>query len=99
MAAVTAASQGWRVLYLGPNLPAEEIAGAAHQAGASVVALSISYPPDDTRLDQEVAALRKYVGPEVTIVAGGRAAPSYRLALDSVRAIYVSDMNVFSIRA
>jgi methanogenic corrinoid protein MtbC1 len=29
--ATAAASEGWRATYLGPNLPAEEIAGAAEQ--------------------------------------------------------------------
>jgi MerR HTH family regulatory protein/B12 binding domain len=42
--ATTAASDGWCVTYLGPSLPAEEIAGAVHQRRACAVALSIIYP-------------------------------------------------------
>ena len=95
IAAVTAASEGWRVLYLGPNLPAEEIAGAAHQAGAKAVVLSIVYPPDDPRMDQEIVALRKFLGQEMPIVVGGRSATAYRAALESIRAISIADVHIF----
>lgn len=92
--AVTAASEGWRALYLGANLPAEEIAGAAHQAGAKAVALSIVYPPDDPRLDEEIVGLRKYLGAEIPIIAGGRSADAYRAALDSIHALRISDISI-----
>ncbi len=92
--AVTAASAGWRVLYLGPNLPAEEIAGAAHQSGARAVALSIAYPPDDPRMQQEMTGLRKYIGQEIPILAGGRAAAAYQATLDSIAAIQVPDIQI-----
>src|SRR5262249_15318193 len=54
IAASTAASEGWHVIYLGPSLPAEEIAAAARQNRATAVALSILYPADDSRLNQEL---------------------------------------------
>jgi DNA-binding transcriptional MerR regulator/methylmalonyl-CoA mutase cobalamin-binding subunit len=93
IAAVTAASEGWRVLYLGPNLPADEIAGAALQSGAMAVALSIVYPPDDSRLEQEIKNLRTMIGPESAILAGGRSSAAYRAPLDSIRAIHLSDLH------
>lgn len=92
--AVTAASAGWRVMYMGPNLPAEEIAGAARQSGAKAVALSIVYPPDDPRLDQEIIGLRKYLGQNFPILAGGRAAVAYRDTLESIRAIHISEIQI-----
>jgi methanogenic corrinoid protein MtbC1 len=91
-AAVAAASEGWRPVYLGPNLPAAEIAGAAHQANAKAVALSLVYPPDDPRMPDEMAALRKGVGPAIAILAGGRAAAAYRQVLESVDAVVVADL-------
>ena len=39
-AAALAAEQGWRVVYLGPSLPAAEIAGIASQNQARAVALN-----------------------------------------------------------
>ncbi|RYG19949.1 MerR family transcriptional regulator [bacterium] len=56
MAAVVAAMQGWSVTYLGPNLPAEEIADAVRLSGARALALSIVYPSDDPELAQEMRA-------------------------------------------
>ncbi len=41
LAAGVASSAGWRVLYLGPDLPASEIASASVSAGAQAVALSV----------------------------------------------------------
>jgi len=66
---------GWRVVYLGPSLPAGEIAGAVVQSGAPVLALSISHPADDPGLAAELQLLRKLVGDDVLILAGGRVAP------------------------
>jgi len=70
----TAATEGWRVLYLGADLPAEAIAGAAAQSGASVVALSMIFPQHDPGLVTEIARLRQLLPPHVQILAGGPAA-------------------------
>lgn len=90
--AATAASEGWRVLYLGPNLPYEEIAGAAAQQQARVVALSILYPPDDARLSAELIRLRQALGSEVELIAGGRAAAAYLPVLREIRATVLDDL-------
>jgi len=41
--AAAAVGEGWRVIYLGPSLPARDIANAAEQVGAKAVALSVVY--------------------------------------------------------
>ncbi len=92
LAAVTAAMQGWRVLYLGPNLPAEEIAGAVHRAGAQAVALSIVYPPDDLHLSDELLALRRCLGSDVAILVGGRDTNAYRDVLTAIGALVPGDL-------
>ena len=92
IAGVTAASEGWRVLYLGPNLPAEEIAGAALQSGAKAIALSIVHPPDDSRIWQELASLRKFTGEGLAIFAGGRASEVYSVRLASIGASHILDL-------
>jgi methanogenic corrinoid protein MtbC1 len=73
MAASMAASQGWRVTYLGPNLPAEEIVAAAERRGARAVALSVVFPSDDARLYDELRRLRRLLPDGVAILVGGRA--------------------------
>ncbi|GDX41401.1 HTH-type transcriptional repressor CarH [Armatimonadota bacterium] len=90
--AVTAVSEGWRVLYLGANLPAEEIAGAVHHVGARGAALSIVYPPDDPRLPNELVNLRRGLGEGVAVLVGGRSAEGYRETLDRIGATLITDM-------
>jgi DNA-binding transcriptional MerR regulator/methylmalonyl-CoA mutase cobalamin-binding subunit len=70
-----AADLGWRVIYLGADLPAEEIAAAVESSGSGVILLSLVYPVADPRVVEEVRRLRNLVGREVLMVAGGRAAP------------------------
>jgi DNA-binding transcriptional MerR regulator/methylmalonyl-CoA mutase cobalamin-binding subunit len=74
LAAGIAADLGWRVVYLGVDLPAEEIAAAVQTSGANAVLMSLVYPMSDPRLLEEIRRLRGLVGPDLTLVAGGRAA-------------------------
>lgn len=83
--AATARLEGWRVVYLGANLPAEEIA-AVIQPGVKAVALSIVYPPDDHHLPQELTKLRRCLANEVAILVGGRAAEAYETVLKTIGA-------------
>jgi DNA-binding transcriptional MerR regulator/methylmalonyl-CoA mutase cobalamin-binding subunit len=81
MAAATAANLGWRPIYLGPSLPAHEIAGVARRNEAAAVALSIVYPDDDPNLENELASLVSLLPEATRILSGGRAARSYIDAL------------------
>jgi methanogenic corrinoid protein MtbC1 len=92
-AAVTAETCGWRSLYLGANLPAEEIAGSANSKQVRAVALSIIYPASDPRLVQELEILHRCLDSDTPIIVGGQAAPSYKAALDSIRAVTLRDTN------
>lgn len=80
---VTAAARevGWRATYLGPSLPAEEIAACAKQRKARAVALSIVYPNDDPNIPHELTQLRKLLTHDVALLIGGRAAYGYHQAL------------------
>lgn len=86
IAAASAASDGWRVTYLGSDLPAEEIAAAAVETGAKAVALGIVYPPDDALLPEEIRRLRRLLPRATELIAGGRAAASYSAILDETGA-------------
>lgn len=74
LAATTAATEGWRVLFLGADLPADAIAGAATQSGARLVALSLLFPERCPKLLGEVTTLRALLPSSVELVAGGPAA-------------------------
>lgn len=90
--AATAAAEGWRVTYLGPNLPADDLAAAALGCGARAVSLSVVYPADDAHLHLEFEQLRRGVGPHVAILVGGRAAGAYRATIDHVGGVVLEDL-------
>ena len=92
LASIAAASEGWNSTFLGPNLPAEEIAGAAAKTGAGAVLLSIVYPGDDPRLGGELVRLRRLLGDEVALLAGGRAAAQYGPFLDQAGAVTLASL-------
>jgi len=92
LAGAAAANIGWHVIYLGASLPAAEIAGAASQNRARAVALSLVYPEDDPHLESELVRLRELLPPATAILAGGRAAPAYRDALQRIGAMQVKNL-------
>ena len=92
MVAATAMSEGWDVVYLGPDLPAEEIAAAAMQLGARAVALSLVYPAADATTTGELKRLTRLTPQHVTLLIGGRAAPSYEAALRGTSVIRLPDL-------
>ena len=92
LVAAAAANLGWPVTYLGASLPAAEIAGAARQNRARAVALSLVYPEDDPRLEGELTLLRELLPPEGALLAGGRAMPAYRDALEKVGALPIENL-------
>jgi DNA-binding transcriptional MerR regulator/methylmalonyl-CoA mutase cobalamin-binding subunit len=91
IAGVVAASSGWRVVYLGANLPAEEIGAVVSHLNARVVALSIVYPNDDLHLKHELKKFKHLLPNVVSIIVGGRAASGYYDVLDEIGAIVVKD--------
>lgn len=76
-ASLTAKVNGWNVCYLGPDLPAEEIAASAVQCKASAVLLSISYPMPVLVQFEE---LRKLL-PNCPLIVGGRVVDRLRQPL------------------
>jgi methanogenic corrinoid protein MtbC1 len=73
MVSMLAAMHGWSVLYLGPNLPAEEIAYAVRDTDAELLLLSVTNLEENASAS-EIAAIEKAVPDRVKIVVGGRAA-------------------------
>jgi len=88
-----AAVTGWRAIYLGTNLPAEEIAAAAHQILPKLVSLNIVYPKNDPLLFGELKNLRRLLAPETKILIAGSGANSYRTAIESIGAIQTSSFS------
>ncbi len=69
--AALAAVSGWTVVYLGADLPAEDIANAATTAHAVLVALSITQGAERRRLVDELRHVREALPSSVAIWVGG----------------------------
>lgn len=90
--AAVAATRGWRVTYLGADLPALDIAETATATGAIAVALSLVYPSDDPDLPDELRDLRSALPPNTTLLLGGRSAASYEEIVGDLEARFVGDL-------
>jgi len=93
LAAASAANVGWEVAYLGPNLAAADIVGAAASFGAKAIALSMVYPEDDLSLGAELMHIRKLLPKEIPIICGGRACQPYLPAITAIGATMCENLN------
>lgn len=95
MAAAVAASCGWRVTYLGPDLPAEDIGIAARQLNIDVVMLSIvhrgSRREHDDAMAAELRALRAGLGDARTLIVGGSGSAALTTAIEAIGAQHIDD--------
>jgi methanogenic corrinoid protein MtbC1 len=76
LAAAAAAGEGWRVTYLGADLPAGDIADAAIRSNARAVGLSVVYVPDRQRVLEELRVLCGRLPAGVLLLIGGAAGAS-----------------------
>jgi MerR family transcriptional regulator, light-induced transcriptional regulator len=84
LVAASARDLGWKVTYLGPNLPSEEIAACATARQARAVALSLVYPENCPNITGKVRQLRGLLPKETTLIIGGRAAEGYKEQLSDL---------------
>lgn len=92
MAAASAVAAGWRVVYLGPDLPAGDIAEAARQQRARAVAVSVVSAQGAAAAERELAALRRALPDDVSLVVGGRATGERAEALREAGAVVLGDL-------
>lgn len=92
IASAAAANAGWKVAFIGPNLPAFELAGAVQTVNATVLLLSIVYPEDDPKLPQELKSLKKLLPRNVSIFIGGRSASAYLDTIHKIGATLLSTL-------
>jgi len=95
LVAVAAGSVGWRVTYLGANLPATEIVRAAESARAVVIALSILYPRSDVRLRKDLVDLVAKMPPGTHLLIGGSSAPAYARHLRAPNVKMIEQLGAF----
>jgi methanogenic corrinoid protein MtbC1 len=95
MVAMLAAMHGWSVLYLGPDLPAEEIAYAVNDINADLLMLSVSnLSPKASH--REIAEIESAIPDRVRILVGGSAArvfPDSRAEIQQDLAVVEAALN------
>ena len=92
MAAATAASEGWKVIYLGADLPTAEIVETARRTRARAVGISVVVPDRKNRIEAELRALEDALDPAIRIVIGGSGAKGHGDANRSERTLFVETM-------
>lgn len=93
LAAASARGLGWRVTYLGPSLPPEEIAACAAARSARAVAVSVVYPEHALDIAEQLRELRRLLPANVALIVGGRAAPSYAAEMGDLQIAWVDGLN------
>lgn len=93
MSAAVAATEGWRVTYLGADLPAEAIATVVNARAPRAVAVGAVYAADRDSLISNVEALIGAVGPSVAVLIGGAAALATRAELEASGAWLIEDLD------
>jgi MerR family transcriptional regulator, light-induced transcriptional regulator len=96
--AAAAAADGWRVTYLGPGLPADDIAEAATRVGARAVAVGLGAAAGDRAIPRELRRLRALLPSGVAILAEGAAADAHRAVLAEIDAVAPGDLALLRAR-
>jgi MerR family transcriptional regulator, light-induced transcriptional regulator len=91
LVAAAALGEGWNVVYLGPDLPAAEIASVALAKGARAVALS-AVLDDGVDVAGELTKLRRALPPHVPVLVGGEAALAQERELAAVGGVVVREL-------
>jgi methanogenic corrinoid protein MtbC1 len=81
--AVMVRDHGWEPLFMGANLPSDEIAAACDALQPHMVALSITCRIDDAFMCDELKKVATFVEDRCPLVAGGRCVERYRGGLEA----------------
>ncbi len=95
LAAASAATEGWRVAYLGTSLPAKDIITAARTLGARAVAISLVLEAAGPEATKELDRLAKGLPRGTALIGGGRAAANHALQLRRLGAQVFRDLEQF----
>ena len=90
--AVAANSYGWNTIYLGTELPTDEIVFACAHAHASAVALGIARPADDPHLPNILRQIKASLSENTALIVCGNAVSGYTEVIEEVDAIVVQTM-------
>lgn len=92
IACILSLDSGWNSVFLGANLPSEEICAAVLQLDAQAVLISLIYPNDDGTVRTNLKNIRKFLGPKFPIIITGRSASYYSDFIKETDAIHLDKL-------
>lgn len=95
VAALLAAGSGFAAYYLGPDVPAHDLAGAARRTAARAVVLGVTAAQGAEGVLAELREADDSLPPDTELWVGGTAAGSLRESLQGTRAVVVDDLDAF----
>ena len=93
LAAAAAASEGWRIYYLGADLPAADIASTASAVDARAVAMSIVFAEDREAMAEELQELRRRLPASISLLVGGGASEEAAERLRDAGMLVMGDLD------
>lgn len=93
MAAATAASEGWHVIYLGADLPVAELADVAVRTRAQAIGISMVFANKKSRIATDLRELERRIPRETTLLIGGGGARSVKQSQARTRTIFLESMS------
>lgn len=97
MVAASAAAEGWRVAWFGPNLPAKDIVSGVETLHPDALAISLVHQTRDPELHKELERIAHGVAGMTPLLVGGRAAQGFSLLLERLGASVFSDLESFRV--
>jgi len=79
--AAAAAAEGWRVTYVGPGVPVDDVAEMLDQVGARVLIFSLAAPPGDRVIARELRRLRAWLPAHAAVLVVGTTPDVHRSAI------------------
>jgi DNA-binding transcriptional MerR regulator len=92
LVAASAAAEGWRVAWFGPNLPAGDILLAVQTIRPVAVAISLVHQTREPGFARELERLARGIAGHAQLLAGGRAAGAHALLLERLGARVLPDL-------
>lgn len=92
IASILSLDSGWNSIFLGANLPPEEISAAVLQLNAQAVLISLIYPNDDVMVRANLRNIRKFLGPKFPIIITGHSASYYGDFIKETDAIHLDKL-------
>lgn len=93
MAAATAGSDGWRVIYLGTDLPVAEIVETATRTNARAIGISMVYADKKSRVAADLRELESRIPAGITLLVGGSGAKTIKQSGGPSRTVFLDTMS------